>query len=56
MLSFDIRSLEIKAVQVDGRFSLTIPFGKRECPASQPVRVVGRLSSAGEEDSISPVG
>ena len=49
MLSFDIRSLETKAVHVDGSIkpddSIWEPADTRP---TEPIRVTGRLSSAGE--------
>ena len=49
MLSFDIRSLETKAVHVDGSLKPDDPIweGGDTRPA-EPIRVTGRLSSAGE--------
>src|SRR5258706_14416418 len=49
MLSFDIRSLETKAVHVDGSIQSDDPIWEEgDVRPSQPVRVIGRLSSAGE--------
>jgi uncharacterized protein len=49
MLSFDIRSLETKAVHVDGSIQPDDPIWEEgDVRPSQPVRVIGRLSSAGE--------
>ena len=49
MLSFDIRSLETKAVQVDGSIQPDDPIWEEgDVRPSEPVRVTGRLSSAGE--------
>lgn len=49
MLSFDIRSLETKAVQVDGALELDDPIWEEgDTRPSEPIRVTGRLSSAGE--------
>ena len=48
MLSFDIRSLESKAVQVDGELRPDDPIWQEGDPLpSRPVRVTGRLSSSG---------
>ena len=49
MLSFDIRSLETKAVHVDGSIQTDDPIWEEgDVRPSRPVRVIGRLSSAGE--------
>jgi uncharacterized protein len=49
MLSFDIRSLETKAVHVDGSIEPDDPVWEEgDVRPSEPVRVTGRLSSAGE--------
>lgn len=49
MLSFDIRSLETKAVQVDGSLEPDDPIWEEgDSPPSDPLRVTGRLSSAGD--------
>ena len=49
MLSFDIRSLETKAVHVDGSLSPDDPIWEEgDLRPAEPVRVTGRLSSAGE--------
>ena len=49
MLSFDIRSLETKAVQVDGSLEPDDPVWEQgDTRPSDPVEVTGRLSSAGE--------
>jgi len=49
MLSFDIRSLETKAVHVDGSIQPDDSIWEEgDVRPSQPVRVIGRLSSAGE--------
>ena len=48
MLSYDIRSLASKAVQVDGTLAADDPVWREGDPRpSAPVRVVGRLSAAG---------
>jgi uncharacterized protein len=48
MLSFDIRSLASKAVQVDGYLPADDPVWREEdVRPSRPVHVVGRLSAAG---------
>ena len=48
MLSFDIRSLASKAVQVDGVLAADDPVWQEEdTRPSTPVHVVGRLSAAG---------
>ena len=48
MLSFDIRSLESQAVQVEGALSADDPVWQEGDPIpAGPVRVHGRLSSAG---------
>lgn len=49
MLSFDIRSLETKAVQVDGSVSPDDPiWEKGDARPAEPIHVRGRLSSASE--------
>ena len=49
MLSFDIRSLETKAVHVDGSIQPDDPIWEEaDLRPSEPIRVSGRLSSAGE--------
>jgi uncharacterized protein len=49
MLSFDLRSLETKAVHVDGSIQLDDPIWEEaDDRPSEPIRVVGRLSAAGE--------
>ena len=49
MLSFDLRSLETKAVQVDGSLRPDDPIWEEgDTLPSEPIRVTGRLSSAGE--------
>jgi len=49
MLSFDIRSLESKAVHVDGTIKPDDPIWEEgDVRPSEPVHVTGRLSSAGE--------
>jgi uncharacterized protein len=49
MLSFDLRSLETKAVHVDGSIQLDDPIWEEaDVRPSEPIRVVGRLSAAGE--------
>ncbi len=49
MLSFDIRSLETKAVHVDGSVEPDDPIWESgDTRPAEPVRVTGRLSSAGE--------
>src|SRR6202049_5225688 len=49
MLSFDIRSLETKAVHLEGLCQWADPIWEEgDVRPSQPVRVIGRLSSAGE--------
>jgi len=49
MLSFDIRSLETKAVHVDGSIQTNDPIWEEgDVRPPRPVRVIGRLSSAGE--------
>ena len=49
MLSFDIRSLETKAVHVDGSIQPDDPVWEEgDLRPSEPIRVTGRLSSAGE--------
>jgi uncharacterized protein len=48
MLSYDIRSLASKAVQVDGTLAADDPVWREEDPRpSAPIHVVGRLSAAG---------
>jgi uncharacterized protein len=48
MLSFDTRSLDEKAVQVDGQLSSDDPVWQEEDPRPvEPVQVTGRLSAAG---------
>ena len=50
MLSFDIRSLTSKAVQVDGMLAADDPVWREEdTRPSAPLHVVGRLSAAGGE-------
>lgn len=49
MLSFDIRSLETKAVHVDGSLEPDDPIWEAgDNRPTEPVKVTGRLSSAGE--------
>jgi uncharacterized protein len=49
MLSFDIRSLETKAVQVDGSLGADDPvWEKGDLRPTEPIHVKGRLSSASE--------
>ena len=49
MLSFDLRSLETKAVQVDGSLQPDDPIWEEgDTKPAEPIRVTGRLSSAGE--------
>ena len=49
MLSFDIRSLETKAVHVDGSIGPDDPIWESsDARPSGPIRATGRLSSAGE--------
>ncbi|MFL5497317.1 MAG: YceD family protein, partial [Gemmatimonadaceae bacterium] len=49
MLSFDIRSLERQAVHVDGALQPDDPIWEEaDVRPSEPIRVTGRLSSAGE--------
>ena len=49
MLSFDIRSLESKAAQVDGLLAPDDPIWREDDPRpAAPIRVTGRLSTAGE--------
>jgi uncharacterized protein len=49
MLSFDIRSLETKAVQVDGSLQPDDPIWEEaDARPAGPIQVTGRLSSAGE--------
>lgn len=48
MLSFDIRSVESRAAQVDATLSPTDPIWQSDDPLpASPIRVSGRLSSAG---------
>jgi len=48
MLSFDMRSVAAKAVQVDAELSPSDPVWKQGDPVpADPLRVTGRLSSAG---------
>ena len=48
MLSFDIRSVEAKAVQVDAELSPTDPVWQHgDSIPAKPLRVTGRLSAAG---------
>jgi uncharacterized protein len=48
MLAFDIRSVETRAVQVDAKLSPEDPVWQQGDPVpASPLRVVGRLSSAG---------
>src|SRR3954468_7747767 len=50
MLSFDIRSLVSKAVQVDGLLAGNYRvWREKDTPPSTPVHVVGRLSAAGAD-------
>ena len=49
MLSFDLRALETKAVQVDGSVQPDDPIWvEGDNRPSEPIRVTGRLSTAGE--------
>jgi uncharacterized protein len=49
MLSFDIRSLETKAAHVDGSLAPDDPIWEEaDLRPTEPIRVTGRLSSAGE--------
>jgi uncharacterized protein len=49
MLSFDLRSLETKAVQVDGSLQPDDPIWEEsDAKPAEPIRVTGRLSTAGE--------
>jgi uncharacterized protein len=49
MLSFDIRSLETKAVHVDGSLKPDDPIWESaDVRPTEPIHVTGRLSSAGE--------
>jgi uncharacterized protein len=49
MLSFDLRSLETKAVQVDGAVQPDDPIWEEgDNRPTDPIRVTGRLSSAGD--------
>src|SRR5438105_15113973 len=49
MLSFDIRSLETRAVHVDGSLEPDDPIWEAgDARPAEPIRVTGRLSSAGE--------
>jgi uncharacterized protein len=49
MLSFDLRSLETKAVRVDGSLDPDDPIWEEaDIRPAEPIRVTGRLSSAGE--------
>jgi len=49
MLSFDIRSLETKAAQVDGSLAPDDPiWEKGDSRPAEPIRITGRLSSASE--------
>jgi uncharacterized protein len=49
MLSFDLRSLESKAVQVDGSLQPDDPIWEEgDAIPAEPIRVTGRLSTAGE--------
>jgi uncharacterized protein len=48
MLSFDIRSVEARAVQVDGELQPGDPVWQQGDPVpASPIRVAGRLSAAG---------
>ena len=50
MLSFDIRSLASKAVQVDGELAADDPvWQEQDARPASPVHVVGRLSAAGTD-------
>ena len=49
MLSFDIRSLETRAVQVDGSVPPDDPIWEEaDARPAEPIHVTGRLSTAGE--------
>ncbi|MFN2635881.1 MAG: DUF177 domain-containing protein [Gemmatimonadaceae bacterium] len=49
MLSFDIRGLETKAVHVDGALQPDDPIWEEgDARPDEPIRVTGRLSTAGE--------
>ncbi len=49
MLSFDLRALEAKAVQVDGSLQPDDPIWEEaDNRPAEPIRVSGRLSTAGE--------
>ena len=49
MLSFDIRSLETKAAQVDGSLAPDDPiWEKGDSRPAEPIRITGRISSASE--------
>ncbi len=49
MLSFDVRSLESKAAQVEGLLDSDDPIWQADDPRpATPIRVTGRLSTAGE--------
>ncbi|HUQ97997.1 MAG TPA: DUF177 domain-containing protein [Gemmatimonadaceae bacterium] len=49
MLSFDLRSLETKAVQVDGALQPDDPIWEEgDAKPAEPITVTGRLSTAGE--------
>jgi uncharacterized protein len=49
MLSFDLRSLETKAVHVDGSLAPDDPIWEdADVRPSEPIRVTGRLSAAGD--------
>ena len=49
MLSFDLRSLETKAVQVDGSIGPDDPIWQEgDNRPAEPIRITGRLSSAGD--------
>lgn len=49
MLSFDLRSLETKAVNVDGSLNPDDPIWEEgDARPADPIRVTGRLSNAGE--------
>ena len=49
MLSFDLRSLETKAVHVDGALGPDDPIWEEgDVRPTEPIRVTGRLSSAGD--------
>jgi len=50
MLSFDIRALDSRAVQVDGTLAPDDPIWEESDPVpAEPLRVTGRLSSAGSD-------